>query len=190
MNIAALSNGIAAGWPSPMIPLLRGQDNPVGDTPMSEKGASWIGGLLCLGGLSLVPFTGALAEKIGRKRFGYLIGIPMMGSWLLTIFATSHEYVYVARFVSGMAGAMIIFLVPLYVSEIASEDIRGALGSLLVFSINIGILLAFVGGSFMSYTIFTLSAMMISIAYLVAFIFVPETPFYLMKQNRVAEAAR
>ena len=173
-----------------MIPLFKGENNPVGDTPMSENGMSWIGGLICLGGFIICPFLGSMAEKLGRKRFSYVAIVPIILFWLLTIFATNHMCIYVARLISGVGGAMIMFIVPIYVSEIAAEEIRGALGSLLLFAINIGILLAFIAGAFMPYKIFGIFSLMFPLVFLGAFIFLPETPVFLVRQNQLVEARR
>ena len=173
-----------------MIPLFKGENNPVSNTPMSENGVSWIGGLMCLGAFITSPFLGGLAEKLGRKRFSYAASVPLIVSWLLTIFATNYTCLYVARFISGIGGAMVLFIAPIYVSEIAAEEIRGALGSLLVFANNIGVLLAFTAGALMPYWIFGIFSLMFSLLFLGALIFLPETPVFLVRQNRLVEARR
>ncbi|XP_001602903.1 facilitated trehalose transporter Tret1 isoform X1 [Nasonia vitripennis] len=190
VNLLAVSYGLTCGWPSPLIPQLRRSDTPVGDSPITEDGASWIGALLCLGGLSMAPFSGSLVERFGHKRFGYAACLPMLVSWLVAIFATSHACLFVSRFLGGMGGAMCIFLVPSYVSEISSEEIRGALGSLLVFAINIGILLAFATGPFMPYKAFGVFSMAFPLVFMLTFYFMPETPVYLVRKRRIDEAGR
>ncbi|CAB0038887.1 unnamed protein product [Trichogramma brassicae] len=191
VNLSAVTYGIICGWPSPIVPLLMNvEKNPVINEQMSDEGASWIGSLLCLGGLSIAPFSSSLAERFGRKAYGYLTAGPMFLSWLLILFATDHNCLYVARFIAGVAGSMSIFIVSTYVSEIASENIRGLLGSLLVFAINIGILLAFVAGTYMSYVLFHVFCMVFPVLFAVSFFFLPETPVYLLKRNRISEATR
>ena len=157
---------------------------------MSENGVSWIGGLICLGAILICPFLGSMAEKLGRKRFSYAASVPIIVFWLLTIFATNHTCLYVARFIGGIGGAMVMFIVPIYVSEIAADEIRGALGSLFVFAINIGVLLAFIAGAFMPYKIFGIFSLIFPLLFLGSFIFLPETPAFLVRQNHLVEARR
>lgn len=62
--------------------------------------------------------------------------------------------------------------------------VRGTLGSLLVFSCNIGILLAFVLGNYFSYIASPIVLFCIPCLFMLAFIFFPETPAYLMKSGK------
>ncbi|KAJ8676719.1 hypothetical protein QAD02_012506 [Eretmocerus hayati] len=192
VNGLSLAYGLVCGWGSPMVPLLqRGQvsgwEGPVPD----EQAASWIGGLFCLGGLAVAPLLGWMLERLGRKGFGYATCCPMMLSWLLTGWPwRSLGWLYAARALGGVSGAMGMFFVPVYVSEIASEANRGALGSLLLFGINIGVLVAFVAGSVLSYGAFALLGVAVVLVFVVGFYFLPETPVYLVRQGRTVEATK
>ncbi|XP_046418828.1 facilitated trehalose transporter Tret1-like [Neodiprion virginianus] len=190
INLAAFAYGTMVGWTSPMTPQLQSDNPPVGVEPMSDEGASWLGGSLCVGGLLGTPLFGMMAEKFGRKTAGYLVAMPYGICWLVTIFAQDQSYLFVARFFAGIGGAGAILVVPLYVGEIASNDIRGMLGSLLVFFINIGILLTYVLGTLLSFRVFAICASVIPMVYLGAFIFMPESPTYLVRCERMSEAGR
>ena len=84
----------------------------------------------------------------------------------------------------------VLFLVPMYVSEIASDGIRGMLGSLLVFILNGGILLGYIIGAILSYRWFAIVMLILPLFYIASFVFVPETPVYLIRRNRIDEATR
>ena len=170
--------------------LMHAATNPIGTQVLSVHGASWMSSLLCLGGLSAAPFSGSLADKFGRKVFGYVALIPMLLSWLLILFAQNHIHIYVARFIGGIAGTMAIFIVSTYVGEIASESVRGFLGSFLIFSINVGILMAFVAGTYLSFSLFHTLCLVFPVIFGISFFFLPESPVYLMRQNRYSEATR
>lgn len=58
---------------------------------------------------------------------------------------------------------------------------RGFLGSFLVLFCNIGILLAYVLGNYVSYTTFPIVFLVLPIVFFIGFIFLPETPQYLFK---------
>lgn len=72
---------------------------------------------------------------------------------------------------------------PVFISEIASDRVRGSLGSLLVFSCNIGILFAFVLGNYVSYIASPIILLAIPVAFLVSIVFFPESPQCLMKNG-------
>lgn len=109
--------------------------------------------------------------------------------WLLTFFAQNPTQLYLARVAFGMGGAMTLFIVPLYISEFASTDIRGILGSLLVLAINVGILFTYVAGAYLSYRLFASLCLIVPTVYIAAvFFFVPETPVYLARRDRQSQA--
>lgn len=104
-------------------------------------------------------------------------------SFCLIIFATNPYYLYVARLLSGFSGAGVFVLIPLFVAEIAEDSVRGSLGSLLVLNCNIGILIAFVLGNYLSYTTGVIVLASLPILFLIVFPFFPESPQYLMKSG-------
>lgn len=69
-------------------------------------------------------------------------------SWLLIYYAQNVYYLYASRILNGFVGGGVFVMVPLFLSEIASDRVRGTLGSTVVLTVNIGILLAFVLGNF------------------------------------------
>lgn len=82
---------------------------------------------------------------------------------------------------SGFCGAGVFIFIPLFVAEIAEDSVRGSLGSLLVLSCNIGILIAFIAGNYLTYNISPIIHASLPILFFMAFVFFPESPQYLMK---------
>lgn len=120
----------------------------------------------------------------------FLMTVPFCLCWLLIIFATDFSVLYVGRFFAGVGGALCFFLVPLYVSEISADSIRGQLGSFLVFGINIGIVTGYITGAVMTYQMSAICGLLMPLIFLAGFVFMPETPVYLVRRNRMDEAAR
>ena len=190
VNLASVAYGSSLGWVSPVLPHLLSQETPVGHEPMTDESASWLIGALCLGGLVTTPFLGPLSEKLGRKVLGCWIILPCVISWMLKIFAPNQNYLIAARFLAGMNGAGCIFLIPLYISESTSNSIRGTAGSFLVLFLNIGILMSFIIGPLLSFTVFAIVSLLVPLIYLGCFLFMPETPVYLVRQNKITEATK
>lgn len=88
-----------------------------------------------------------------------------------------------ARLLSGFAGSGVFIFIPLFVAEIAEDSVRGSLGSLLVLSCNIGILLAFILGNYLSYDSQPIILAFVPIIFFFLFSFFPESPQYLMKSG-------
>ncbi|XP_043269313.1 facilitated trehalose transporter Tret1-like [Venturia canescens] len=131
-----------------------------------------------------------VAEKLGRRMTGILMTVPLCLCWLLIIFATNYSYLYVGRFFAGVGGATCFLLVPLYVSEISADSIRGQLGSFLMFANNIGVLLGYVIGAGMSFRLSAIFSLAMPLLFLAGFFFMPETPVYLVQRDRMDDAAR
>ncbi|XP_015117611.1 facilitated trehalose transporter Tret1 [Diachasma alloeum] len=190
INLSSLSYGMILGWSSPMAPLLQSSKTPIGTAPMTNEQMSWMNGILCIGALAVLPFCSTLAERLGRKITGCIIAVPSGLCWLLILFARDWTYLLAARLFAGFAAAMLIFVIPIYVSEISGDSVRGQYGSILVFSVNIGILTAYIFGAILPYNIFAICALVIPMLFLGGFVFMPETPIYLMRRGRIAEATR
>lgn len=182
--------GITIGWQSPTAPQLQSTNSPLGSEPMTNDEVSWLTAIMCLVAAFVSLGIGTVAEKYGRKIFGCLGILPFSISWLLLIFATEHWHLYVARFFSGLSAGIILYVVPRYVSEISCDEIRGMLSSMLLLILNSGILLAYILGAVVSFRMFGIISFGLSLCYFVFIFFLPESPVYLVRQNRLPEAAR
>lgn len=189
MNQLGLAYGMVMGWQSPSAPQLQSPSPPVGE-PMTDDGISWLTGTLCLSGTITTVLLSVIPDKFSRKRFGYALTLPSIIAWLLITLATEHSYIYASRILSGISGAGTFFLVSNYVSEISCDSIRGMLASILVLSVNSGILIAYILGALMSFRAFPVVVIVLAVLYFVTFIFMPESPVYLVRQNRMHEAIR
>ncbi|XP_032665930.1 facilitated trehalose transporter Tret1-like [Odontomachus brunneus] len=190
VNILMIAYGIIIGFQSPFAPQLQSSSPPVGSEPMTDEDVSWLSSILCLSGLLMTVLLSIIPDRYSRKRFGYLLALPLFISWLIIVFATEHIHIYISRFLCGICGGGLLFFVPMYVSEISDDSIRGLLGSVLVFAINLGILLAYILGGMLSLRVFAMINLVNPVLYLIAFTLIPESPVYLVRQNRIREAAR
>lgn len=102
--------------------------------------------------------------------------------------ATSVEILLVGRFFAGLAAGGVFVLVPLYVSEISEDKIRGTLGSFFIFSINFGTLLMFLAGHYLNYSVVPRVMIAFPIIYALTFAFLPETPQHLLKIGKSKQA--
>lgn len=100
----------------------------------------------------------------------------------------SFEVLFAGRFLDGLAAGGVFVLVPLYVSEISEDRVRGILGSFFMISINLGTLMMFLFGTFTSYSIVPRVMIAFPIIFAVTFIFLPETPHHLLKYGKPKEA--
>ncbi|XP_035795544.1 facilitated trehalose transporter Tret1-like [Anopheles albimanus] len=187
-NIISLSLGTAIGWLSPFLPLLISHDSPLEHGPVTDVQATWIASLLCIGAFFGTFLFGWSAERFGRKISLLATALPLIGFWPCVAFGTSVELLYAARLLAGLGAAGVFLLVPMYITEIAEDRIRGTLGSFFILFLNIGTLVSFVMGSYLSYHLTAYILCTLPIAYLLVFFQFPETPQYLIRCNRVRDA--
>ena len=144
----------------------------------------------CIAGSSV---AGLIADRIGRRITLLAAGITFGAGALGSAFTPSIEVLLAARFVVGIAIGFCSVVAPLYISEVAPADVRGALVSLYQFAITVGILAAFLvdyalAGS-QAWRWMLGLALIPSLILIVGMLPLPESPRYLFKIDKV-DAAR
>jgi SP family facilitated glucose transporter-like MFS transporter 8 len=98
--------------------------------------------------------------------------------------------IFIARFISGLALGTGSVITPIYCEEIAEVSIRGALGILFDIQVSNGILFAYVVGAYVSYLWLCITSAIIPVIFFVTFIWMPESPIYLVSKGKVKEAEK
>lgn len=120
-NLLCLSYGLATGWTSAAVPLLQSDETPLGCGKITNDEASIIGSILTIGALSGTLMFGFAANEIGRKNSILLIAFPQILGWILLYFAESALLLIIFRFLAGTAAGGIFTVVPVFITEIASD---------------------------------------------------------------------
>jgi sugar porter (SP) family MFS transporter len=95
----------------------------------------------CMGG-ALV--AGWLADRIGRRWTLFVAGVVFIAGALVSAFTPGEAILLGGRFIVGIGIGLSSVVAPLYISEVAPSDVRGALVSLYQFAITVGILAAYI----------------------------------------------
>lgn len=141
-------------------------------------------------GIISSPIIGKLVDSIGRKPIVLIVAILQALSWILIACANSSIMLYAARVVAGITDAGAYTCVPIYVAEIVETKYRGSLGSIASIGIYFGQFLANVIGSYASITTTALVSLFIPLAVLGTFMYLPETPYYLISKQKEEEACK
>ncbi|PKG24735.1 sugar porter family MFS transporter [Niallia nealsonii] len=163
----------------------------LGLTPLME--GIVVSGVL-IGALIGAAFCGNFADRIGRKKaiiwLGLLFSIGAIGTGL----APNVSILIFFRIVLGVAVGGASALVPLYLSEMAPAAIRGRVASLNTVMNAIGILSAYiVNYAFSSsgrWDWMLLLAIIPSLLLMIGMFFMPESPRWLLQNNREEEARK
>lgn len=194
-TLSVMMAGTSMGWPSPVLSRIL---NPNATNlfsngtyvQMSSAESSWVVAIIELGNLvTPIPF-GFLVDHVGRKPCLLTTGPLYIISWLLVIF-TKHVYVlYVVRFMQGLAMGIVFTVAPMYIGEIAGAKCRGALSTFFIGMLNTGILLEYLVGPFVEYDTLAYVSLVIPVLFLLTFIWMPESPYFLIMKERDVEAKK
>ncbi|XP_014215782.1 facilitated trehalose transporter Tret1-like [Copidosoma floridanum] len=188
--IATLSMAVTGshiGWTSPILPRLK---EPNSTLTVTSNQASWVASLYILGSIPGNFLASFIVDSVGRKISLLISGIPMTIGWILIIFARNPYVLYVSRFISGLGQGIVYVVGPMYLGEIADEKIRGSLGSFIKLMVTFGELYAHAIGPFFSYEVLAYSCIVLPIIFFVTFIWMPESPYYLIIRNRREEVEK
>lgn len=173
-------------WSSPMLEKLSedNDENPL-SSPITDDQNSWIGSLLALGA-AIGPFPFAfLQDKLGRKYALLLLALPMITAYLMSAFATEVALFFVLRILAGISVGGMFTVLPTYIAEVSDSAVRGMLGSSINNYLCLGLVFSYCMGPYLPIMWFNIIGAIFPTAFLVLFfLFMPDSPFYLMGKNR------
>jgi MFS transporter, SP family, sugar:H+ symporter len=148
---------------------------------------------LLLGAMIGAAFAGRFSDRLGRRRVIVAAAVVFTAGALLAALAPTVAVLIAARFIIGLAVGSAALVVPLYLSEIAPTEIRGAISSLNQMMIVVGILVAFIVNAILAssgdWRLMLGLAAVPSVILLIGMFFMPETPRFLVKAGE-EETAR
>ena len=161
--------------------------SPIGRAVTAEEG-SWLGSLLSIGAVLGTPLYVFIANRCSRKVTGYLVAVPYLATYTLTLIAPSISVLYIARILAGLGTGATTAFCPMYITEISQDSIRGTLGSFYVLVCCVGILSMYIFGAYLSYSANCYILLATMLVYLLAFYFMPESPVYLINKADISGA--
>ncbi|KAI1459821.1 general substrate transporter [Annulohypoxylon moriforme] len=182
-----------------------GEYDPFDDSADQTK-KGWLTAILELGAWVGTLLSGFIAETISRK-YGILVAVTVFVVGVIiqaTAQSGGHNVILGGRFVTGMGVGSLATIVPIYNSEVAPPEIRGALVALQQLAITFGIMVSFwidygtnyIGGTTLGTQ--TDTAWLVPICLqlfpaailFVGMIFMPFSPRWLVHHNREDEARK
>lgn len=190
-NLSSFAIGTCLGWTSPILPKLtkNTEDSPL-SVGIDKEEEAWISSLIAVGALVAPFIAGPLADWIGRKWTMLSSTLFFVGAYALIMYAAEVELIYLARLIMGFGVGFVMTVQPMYVGEIATDDSRGALGSLMQLFIVAGILYVYAIGPFVSYMTLQMCCIVVPIIFAVIFVFLPESPYYYAGKGRKEAAIK
>lgn len=180
-----LDNGFHDGWATPSIPKLQGERSKL---LVTERQGAWIITFLHVG-IAIGPLIALfLMERIGRKWTLVASGIPKIVSWILIAFAPTYYVLYIARFLAGTGSGITLTVTPIYIGEVADKSTRGPMSTTIAVMINVGTLVVYAIGLYVSRMTLALICLSVPVIFLMTFVWMPESPTYLVRNKRITDA--
>lgn len=171
---------------------------------LSEAGLGFTVGSLLIGCFVGAFLAGKLADAMGRRKVMMLAAILFLVGALIQGFSHVQLLFVVARFMGGMAVGAASVLSPAYISEVAPANIRGRMTTIQQIMIITGLTAAFVVNYYLAAAagastsiwwggyeawrwMYWMQAIPAAV-FLVALLFIPESPRYLVQKGRLDEA--
>lgn len=159
-------------------------------TPLEQ---GWLVSSAIAGSVVGAAANGFLADLYGRKKIIIATALIFVVGSLMCGFAQSINQLIISRIIIGIAVGMVSFAVPLYLSEISPQKIRGMLVSLFQLAITAGILLSYLINRIFANFEFNWrwmlgSGVIPAAILLIGISFLSDTPRWLISKNREQEA--
>uniref|UniRef100_A0A1B6KT79 Major facilitator superfamily (MFS) profile domain-containing protein n=1 Tax=Graphocephala atropunctata TaxID=36148 RepID=A0A1B6KT79_9HEMI len=184
-SLTVMITGCWLGWPSPSIRKLEYNQT---DIVVDPAQVSWIVAAMDLGNVvSPIP-SGFMMDLVGRKLVLMFAGVLFFATWVLAGLAASPELLYLARFLAGFGKGITFTVAPMYLGEIASVQIRGALSTMFAGLLWAGTMFEFAIGPYVSFKLLAVLSGIIPVIFFCSFIFMPDSPYYLLMQKRDKDA--
>ncbi|GBP78765.1 Facilitated trehalose transporter Tret1 [Eumeta japonica] len=186
--VLSMIMGIMFTWPSSTLELFKSNETVLSHI-MGPGEVALFGSLSSIGALVGTPLAGYLLDKIGRKRSSMLGGIPFLLAWSMIAAFDRVEVILAATFIAGIGGSTFVTS-PVYISEICQDSIRGSVTAGSVIFYNLGVLLSYILGGYLSYYVMVYIQVTLAASYILFVGLLKDSPVYLMRKGREEEAAK
>ncbi|XP_032592270.1 facilitated trehalose transporter Tret1 [Drosophila grimshawi] len=136
-------------------------------------------------------FMGLMLPRIGSRLCLLFIAIPQSFSWLLIYLAENDEDFSYVRFLAGISGGCMYIAHPIFISEISDAKIRGTLATMVMLSLNIGILFGCILGRYLDYQTIPLAVIVFPLSYFILTLFlIRNSPVRLIRKRKFKAAEK
>ncbi|XP_076063969.1 facilitated trehalose transporter Tret1-2 homolog [Oratosquilla oratoria] len=156
---------------------------------LSENDIGQLAALPSVAAITLVTLPSIMINYLGLR------GVEILGvslaivQLLLMAFLPSMMMFYVGRFLTGIFSVLIMVASQPLVSELVSPKIRGIMCSLPRMMVSLGMLQVYILASYLPWNLTTATCAAALTPVLLHLVFIPESPYWLVKKGRKEAAA-
>ncbi|KAJ8730222.1 hypothetical protein PYW07_017260 [Mythimna separata] len=187
VSMAMVTLGVASGWPTVVLPKYKNNETKV---DINKDSTATMLSLIPVGFAVGSLSTGYIADKFGRRTIILASALPFIIGSIVITFAVKAWQVCITSFSWSCGTGMVSTVVNYYFSEIADKNVRATLSLITGFMFKLGNLLAMSAGPFLSYEALNYILLALPIIYGVACWWIPETPYFLLRNDNVDGARK
>ncbi|KAJ9592807.1 hypothetical protein L9F63_015529 [Diploptera punctata] len=179
---------MSLGFPSVSLDELEDVDK------LSEDESSWFASMLSVATIFGCLACGPLLDWLGRRKTLIIMNIPFIIGWTILCVAPSPAplyMLYIGRVLTGIGSGMVSIPACVYIGEMATDRLRGVLVTWPSICMSIGVFLIYVIGLGIKSNWRLVAGVSISIPVVtitLIFIFLKESPKWLLTRGRIQEA--
>ncbi|KAL0846394.1 hypothetical protein Bca101_019640 [Brassica carinata] len=180
-SCGAFSFGCIVGYTAPT------QSSIMKDLNLSIADCSLFGSILTVGLILGALICGKLTDLAGRVNTMWITNILVIIGSFAIAFAKGVWLLDIGRFLQGISVGISSYLIPVYITEIAPRNLRGAASSLSGIFVGVGISALYALGTIVAWRDLAILGAIPCLMIVPLLFFVPESPRWLAKVGREKE---
>ncbi|XP_030040760.2 facilitated trehalose transporter Tret1-like [Manduca sexta] len=130
---------------------------------------------------------GVILDYFGRKASHTIMNIPAIVGWLCIAFGNNNTLILVGRFLTGICSGVSRPVSLVYIGEISDPKLRSICLLMPALITNAGVIIIHVIGKYFHWRISCFLCVIPSVLCVVSFIFLKDSPLWLISRGRVEE---
>ncbi|XP_047024262.1 facilitated trehalose transporter Tret1-like [Helicoverpa zea] len=183
--LAGVTLGVSSGWTTTVLPKFHNNETII---YITDQEISWVAAIASPGYMTGSLTSSFIADKFGRRSAILSSALPIIIGTIMILSTATVWWLYIARFLWGIGMGIIGTISSIYLAEVSDKEVRGTITSSFRYMMSFGNFLTMAVGSFVSFENITCLLLVLPLAYFSACCFIPETPYYLLKEGKLKEA--
>ncbi|XP_011206842.2 facilitated trehalose transporter Tret1-2 homolog [Bactrocera dorsalis] len=182
--------GMPIGYSAVILPQLSDVNSTTAEIAIDVEMGSWIASVHSLATPVGSLISGSLADYLGRRSTLLISVVPLCMGWCTLALTQSFGVIILGRVLCGFSTGLLGGPGQVYIAETAEPNLRGILIGAPYVSYSLGILIVYSLGSALHWRNVAWCACILPLCAAVAIFLIPETPAWLLRNNKQAKAQK
>ncbi|XP_050324307.1 facilitated trehalose transporter Tret1-2 homolog [Bactrocera neohumeralis] len=182
--------GMPIGYSAVILPQLSDVNSTTAEIAIDVEMGSWIASVHSLATPVGSLISGSLADYLGRRSTLLISIVPLCMGWCTLALTQSFGVIILGRVLCGFSTGLLGGPAQVYIAETAEPNLRSILIGAPYVSYSLGILIVYSLGSALHWRKVAWCACILPLCAAVAIFLIPETPAWLLRNNKQAKAQK